>query len=683
MYELPDDLDLENPEFKNLCNLINYTNQSVFLTGKAGTGKSTFLKYICNTTKKKFIVLAPTGIAAVNVGGMTLHSFFKLPFKPLLKDDPEFLSGRIRQTLKYPKEKTKLIKSLDLIIIDEISMVRADIIDFIDKVLRIYNNERRLPFGGKQLLLVGDAFQLGPVVTPDMRDILRRYYRNFYFFNAAAFQELELVSIELVKCYRQKNKEFISVLDCVRMNNVSMKQLNELNSRYTPEYEPDDDSFVITLATRRDIVDITNETRLAALQSDEFVYQGTIKGDFPEQNLPTDKELCLKVGAQVIFVRNDVNRRWVNGTLGKVVELSEDAIIVAIEDGATYEVEKVQWENVKYTFNEKKNEIETTLLGTFAQYPIKPAWAITVHKSQGLTFNNVILDFGSEGAFTSGQTYVALSRCTSLQGIVLKNQIKPKDIFVDGEVINFSKNFNNQNIISKAFANAENQRNIEEAAKAIDSGDIASAVELFFKILDAGITKFEEPVRRLIRRKLTKLLPLDDRNEPAENESESSVLASFAKEFYELGINSLSLGGINYKPGNFSVIYPTPKDEIAVKSALANFDKCLKADPKNILALKAKADVYTMVKDFDACKEIIERLAKMGIKDWWTMLSISRIALLSQNLQGAIIAVKLAIKEYPKRPEPHDFAALIWETVGEPDLAEAHRTKAKKLRKGE
>lgn len=357
-YTLPENIDLDNPEFKNLWQLINTTNNSVFLTGKAGTGKSTFLKYICVNTKKKFVVLAPTGIAAVNVSGMTLHSFFKMPFKPLLPDDPWFAPSKIRKTLKYNKEKVKLLKELDLIIIDEISMVRADMIDFIDKVLRIYCENMREPFGGKQLLLVGDAFQLEPVITQDMREILSRYYRQFFFFNARAFDALSLVPIELKKIYRQNNQEFISLLDKVRIDKIKDVDLNKINSRVIRNYQPNTEDIIITLATRRDTVDSINSERLRALSSNEFTYSGIIKDEFPVQNLPTSKDLVLKEGSQIIFIKNDRDQRWVNGTLGKIVELDSN-IVVELENGERHIVEQEIWENVKYTYDEKKERDKT------------------------------------------------------------------------------------------------------------------------------------------------------------------------------------------------------------------------------------------------------------------------------------------------------------------------------------
>ena len=284
----PVNIDLDNPEFQCAWNLLQNTHKSVFLTGKAGSGKSTFLKYICKNTKKKNIVLAPTGISAVNVGGQTLHSFFKIPFKPLLPDDPEFSPRKIRQTLRYSKDKVKIIRELELIIIDEISMVRADIIDFIDKVLRVYSNNMREPFGGKQLLFVGDVFQLDPVDTRDMRHILSRFYTQFFFFNARVFGDLGLVPIELQKMYRQTDNTFLSLLDRVRNNHASAQDIAQLNQRYNPNFT-DNGEFVITLAMRRDTVDAINDEHMRALTTPEYTFTGVITDKFPENELPKSK----------------------------------------------------------------------------------------------------------------------------------------------------------------------------------------------------------------------------------------------------------------------------------------------------------------------------------------------------------------------------------------------------------
>ena len=307
-------LDTDNKEFQDALQLITRTRQSVFLTGKAGTGKSTFLKYICKHTKKKFVVLAPTGIAAINAGGVTLHSFFKLPFRPMLPDDPDLslVKGRIFDFFKYTKERRKLLAEVELIIIDEISMVRADIIDCVDRILRVFSNNMRLPFGGKQLLFVGDVFQLEPVVPSDQKEILSLFYASPFFFSARVFKEINLVPIELRKVYRQKDETFISILDKIRNNAAQRRDLDVLNARYFPQFEPRNEDMYITLATRRDQVDFINEKKLAELEGKEYVSIGRIEGEFPESSLPTQLKLSIKEQAQVIFKTSSlpVSRYW-------------------------------------------------------------------------------------------------------------------------------------------------------------------------------------------------------------------------------------------------------------------------------------------------------------------------------------------------------------------------------------
>lgn len=381
-------IDLQNEELQQALQIIQFTRRSLFLTGKAGTGKSTFLRYIASHTKKKHIILAPTGIAAINAGGSTLHSFFKLPFHPLLPNDTQYTPRNIRKTLKYNSEKIKILRELELIIIDEISMVRADIIDFIDKVLRIYCHNMREPFGGKQLLFVGDIYQLEPVVREDDWQLLRPFYASAYFFDAKIFYQMRLVSIELRKVYRQSDPTFISILDHIRTSQVSATDLALLNERVTLDENQatettNDNQLSITLSARRDTVDFINNKRLSDLPGGAEMFMGIIEGEFPESSLPTPKELELKIGAQVLFVKNDMDHRWVNGTLGTVIGFDEenhDRIYVVTEGGNELDVEREKWSNVRYTFNEQEKKIEEQELGTYTQFPVRLAWAITVHK---------------------------------------------------------------------------------------------------------------------------------------------------------------------------------------------------------------------------------------------------------------------------------------------------------------
>lgn len=538
--------DTQNKEFQDALNLIQYTRQSVFLTGKAGTGKSTFLRYICEHTKKKHVVLAPTGIAAINAGGSTLHSFFKLPFYPLLPDNPDFSlqRGRIHEFFKYTKPHRKLLEELELIIIDEISMVRADIIDAVDRILRVYSRNLREPFGGKQILLVGDVFQLEPVVKGDEREILNRFYPTPYFFSARVFNQIDLVSIELQKVYRQTDATFVGVLDHIRNNTVGATDLQLLNTRYGTQIEESEADMYITLATRRDNVDHINDKKLAELPGEPVTFSGEITGDFPESSLPTSQELVLKPGAQIIFIKNDFDRRWVNGTIGIISGFDpfEETLYVITDDGKECDVKRESWRNIRYKYNEEKKQIEEEELGTFTQYPMRLAWAITIHKSQGLTFSRAVIDF-TGGVFAGGQAYVALSRCTSLEGIQLKKPVSRADVFVRPEIIGFAERFNNRQAIDRALKQAQADVQYAAATKAFDKGDFDTFLNEFFKAIHSRYDIEKPVVQRLIRKKLNIINRLREENrslKQAAIEKEKS-LVKYAREYIIMGDECLKL----------------------------------------------------------------------------------------------------------------------------------------------
>ena len=423
--------------FETAERFVKWTGRSVFLTGKAGTGKTTFLRYMTETVGKRFVVLAPTGVAAINAGGSTIHSFFQLPLCPYLPDVKELVT-EYQMPEKYrslKKERVKIIRTLDLLIIDEISMVRADLLDAVDMTLRRYRRNDK-PFGGVQLLMIGDAQQLSPVVRENERHYMAHVYPSPYFFHSKALQKLDYVTIELQKVHRQKDERFLEILNAIRENRTDQKILDSLNARVNA-FSGNDEEEVIRLTTHNAQADEVNARKLAELPGEAYEFAADIDGDFPENIYPADEVLTLKKGAQVMFIRNDSNGEYYNGKIGKIEEIGPGGVVsVADSDGGLVTVAPVDWENSQYVLDEETKEIRQSIAGTFRQIPLRIAWAITIHKSQGLTFDKVIIDAGA--AFAFGQVYVALSRCRSLEGISLDTPVRSSSIYSDMHVADFN-----------------------------------------------------------------------------------------------------------------------------------------------------------------------------------------------------------------------------------------------------
>ncbi|MFK5974464.1 MAG: helix-turn-helix domain-containing protein [Flavobacteriaceae bacterium] len=430
----------KNPELELAFDFVKKTDRTIFLTGKAGTGKTTFLHAIKAESLKRSVVVAPTGVAAINAKGVTIHSFFQMPFGPILPEEAQTQHTKASFQRKFNRTKIDIIRSLDLLIIDEISMVRADLLDGIDQVLRRYKNRNQV-FGGVQVLMIGDLQQLSPVVKENEWALLKPYYATPYFFSSKAFQQCNAISIELKHIYRQDNEKFIKILNEIRNNKLSQKSADELNTRYLPNFSPAKDEGYITLTTHNNRATAMNTTELQKITSKSYFYKAVVEGKFPEYAFPTHEKLELKKGAQVMFIKNDssLEKRYFNGKIGSIVSLDKDEVIVHCPDDEFDIVTTSEtWENVSYSINQETKAISENVTGSFVQVPLRLAWAITIHKSQGLTFEKAIID--AQASFAHGQTYVALSRCRTLEGIVLKSAINQSSIINDTRVTSFNKN---------------------------------------------------------------------------------------------------------------------------------------------------------------------------------------------------------------------------------------------------
>ena len=440
-------IDTTNINFQLAADFIQYTNRSVFLTGKAGTGKTTFLKYIKDHSVKQTAILAPTGVAAINAGGVTIHSFFQLPFTPFIPESTGFQVNNglvtdkngLLDRIKLTGDRRKILQQLELLIIDEISMVRCDILDAIDAVLRYFRGRLTEPFGGVQVLLIGDMYQLPPVIKDEEWQMLSPFYSSPYFFDSRVIEIQPPVYIELDKIYRQSDHRFISVLNKVRNNQLDEEGYGILHQQYQPGFQPNKKEGYITLTTHNNKADSINYKELADIKSKTYSFKAAVTGDFNEKSYPADENLQLKAGAQVMFMKNDMEKRYFNGKIGVIEKMEEDKIFVLCNgENESIEVKKEVWKNIRYSLDKASQQVKEDEIGSFTQYPLRLAWAITIHKSQGLTFEKAVIDAGA--AFAPGQVYVALSRCTSLEGIVLLSKITAGSLYSDQNITHFASN---------------------------------------------------------------------------------------------------------------------------------------------------------------------------------------------------------------------------------------------------
>lgn len=478
--------------------IVEKTDMSLFLTGKAGTGKTTFLREVVHYTKKKCIVLAPTGIAAVNAGAMTIHSFFQFGLGP-------FVQGVIepKSDFRINKSKLELIRHLQLLIIDEVSMVRADLMDHIDVELRRIRRNSK-PFGGVQLLMIGDLQQLPPIAHGGEDELLRQYYKTLYFFSSSALKSMKYSCIELKNVYRQTDRHFIDILNHARNCTLTSQDISDLNARYIHGFSPKPEDGYIRLMTHNRQVDYVNETELEKLDSKPYTFVAAVTGTFPEESYPTADSLTLKKGAQVMFIKNDPDRRFINGTLGEVKSIDKNSIAVRLaESGTVIDVEPMEWQNIRYQFDEESKEISSKQIGRFKQYPLKAAWAITVHKSQGLTFDKAIIDV--HAAFSPGQAYVALSRCRTLDGLVLSSPVSAS-VFMRDNAVDAYMNYISRPVEELAFSSCYEYFEYE---KKLDKEAVSPVKKVVEKIIAAG-NVVAEKVNKEKPKKVNKEEPLDD-----------------------------------------------------------------------------------------------------------------------------------------------------------------------------
>ncbi len=572
-------LDDSNREFMYAADFVTHTSSLLYLTGKAGTGKTTFLKYLKSTIDKNMVVLAPTGVAAVNAGGQTIHSFFNIkpsvyvPGDKRLRtwvppEDPD--KSVINDHFRYNRDKLEIIRGLELLVIDEISMVRCDLLDVVDRLLRVFRRRESSPFGGVQVVLIGDTFQLPPIVNQEDWSILGNFYRSPFFFSSRIMQASKPVYIELKKVYRQKDSDFIGLLNRVRVNRLDAGDLSLLNSRYLHGFSPDREEDYIILATHNRMVEETNERRLREIDEPLFRFEAVVEGVFPENSYPADNILKLKKDAQVMFLRNDRNKRYYNGKIGHILDISEDGLFVELPEGDIIEVEPEEWANIRYSWDSRESKVVEETVGTFVQYPLKLAWAITVHKSQGLTFEKIIADL--EEAFAPGQVYVALSRCTSFSGLLLKTPLNARTIMTDSAVLEFAGNETPQTLLLNELESGKTTNYLRRALNAYLSREYQKSAEMVRKAVGNGegestrraLLLAELAARRIVRQAETMLqlsLPETASKANTRTSKESGVATSAVRKeirshLKSLAIHESALTAFSRLMGDLSAEYP-------------------------------------------------------------------------------------------------------------------------------
>ncbi|MFW5820682.1 MAG: HRDC domain-containing protein, partial [Bacteroidota bacterium] len=627
---------MENSKLDLAYRFVNYTGENIFLTGKAGTGKTTFLHNIKRKGLKRTVVVAPTGVAAINAGGVTIHSFFQMPFGPIIPEtqSKSFSDNKSSFQRRFNKEKINIIKSMDLLIIDEISMVRADLLDGIDEVLRKYR-DREKAFGGVQLLMIGDLEQLAPVIKEDEWMILREHYENAFFFSSKALRRTSFVSIVLDHVYRQSDQSFIEILNKVRNKDIDAGSLQKLNNRFIPGFIEEDNEGYIILTTHNATARSINQNRLHLLHTKTYTFEAEIVGDFPEHSYPTDSRLELKTGAQVMFVKNDLSKekRYYNGKIGIIVEIEEDTVFIRCEgEEDVIAVSPVEWENMKYSIDRETKEISEQITGTFTQLPLKLAWAITIHKSQGLTFEKAIID--ASASFAHGQVYVALCRCKSLEGMVLNSPIDPSSFIHNSQVTGFTKNVENnppdekrltqarrtfeENLLIELFDFRQINYNLIKLKKDLEShrrsiaGNLHQSIENTLPVFTRDIFTISERFHPKIRQMLRENMELDKNLRLQEKISGAS--AYFLDKIKNILSDNFQNAGYETDNKEVKKLLNKSFEQIMERVHLKNI--CLKAcqngfDLANYLEIKAKAQLEDLPKK----KKTAEKIRESGTGD--------------------------------------------------------------------